>query len=139
MTQTLTIPSVMPGLNELLDLKARSGRRGRRGARFDRYAEAKASWGRSIALFARQQGLRPVTSARFRFVWTEETNRRDPDNIAAGGRKLILDGLVSAGILPNDGRRQVLGWEDHFITDRAQAGVLVEIISDEEYNYHHDP
>jgi hypothetical protein len=56
---------------------------------------------------------------RLRFEWHEpkpsRTARlRDPDNISSGGRKIILDGLVQAGVIPDDGWDVVRGWEDHF-------------------------
>lgn len=38
--------------------------------------------------------------------WFEPNSRRDIDNVAAG-IKFILDGLVQAGKLSNDGRKQV--------------------------------
>ena len=40
------------------------------------------------------------------FVWTEENKRRDPDNIDFA-RKFILDGMVKAGLLANDGQKQI--------------------------------
>jgi Holliday junction resolvase RusA-like endonuclease len=49
---------------------------------------------------------KPVTLS---IAWYEPNGRRDIDNVAAGGTKVLLDGLVSAGILPNDGRKWVRG------------------------------
>ena len=56
----------------------------------------------------------PVKTAYLRFTWGEPNKKRDPDNIAAGGRKFILDALVHSGILPNDGWANVTGWCDVF-------------------------
>ena len=41
------------------------------------------------------------------FRWAEKHGRRDLDNVAAGGRKIIIDGLVDEGVLPDDSRRYV--------------------------------
>lgn len=35
--------------------------------------------------------------------------RKDPDNLLSGAIKCLLDGLVKAGVLPNDGQRQIRG------------------------------
>jgi Holliday junction resolvase RusA-like endonuclease len=48
------------------------------------------------------------------FIWTEENRKRDYDNIAAGGRKFILDALVKCGKLKDDNRRFVTGFQDTF-------------------------
>lgn len=40
---------------------------------------------------------------KFEFTWFETTRKRDPDNIAAGGRKIILDAMRAIGMLSNDG------------------------------------
>jgi hypothetical protein len=47
------------------------------------------------------------------FRWIERDHRRDSDNIAAG-KKFILDAMVKAGILKDDGRRYVKGFTDEF-------------------------
>ena len=47
------------------------------------------------------------------FKWIEKDSRRDLDNIAFA-KKFILDGLVKAGVLENDSRRFVVGFEDDF-------------------------
>lgn len=39
-------------------------------------------------------------------VWYQKNQRKDPDNIYFGV-KFILDGIVSAGILPNDGQKNI--------------------------------
>ena len=47
------------------------------------------------------------------FRWIEKNKRRDCDNIAAG-KKFILDAMVKAGILKDDGRKYVKGFTDEF-------------------------
>lgn len=59
------------------------------------------------------------------FTWYEKNKRRDPDNVAFN-KKFVLDGLVKAGVIPNDTWNYVDGFEDHF--EQADFyGVKVEI------------
>jgi hypothetical protein len=61
------------------------------------------------------------------FTWIERNRRRDPDNITAGGRKIILDALVQAKILDDDSSHYVLGWTDAFMINKDAPGVRVEL------------
>jgi len=62
------------------------------------------------------------------FRWIEKHGRRDLDNVAAGGRKIIIDGLVDRGVMPDDTRRYVCGFTDEFPTpDKEKSGVWVTI------------
>jgi hypothetical protein len=110
----------LPGLNELL-AAAKSGRGKGNG-----YSRLKRCWTDFVSLHAREARLPRLERARFAFRWVEASKRRDPDNLAAGGRKLILDGLVAAGVLPDDGWANVAGWEDVFEVGAA-AGVEVTL------------
>lgn len=121
MAQVLWIPGPLPGLNDLLAAKG-SGH-----GRANAYARLKARWTDHIALLARAARLRPVAAAEITFAWCERNRRRDPDNIAAGGRKLVLDALVAAGVLPNDGWGQVREWTDTFELTRT-PGVRVTLV-----------
>lgn len=48
------------------------------------------------------------------FRWIEKDRRRDCDNICGGGRKFVLDAMVKAGVLKDDGRRYVKAFTDDF-------------------------
>ena len=74
-----------------------------------------------MALARRQ--LCPIRSGRVHlsFVWFCRNRRKDPDNISSAGRKIILDGLVSAGILQNDGWK----FSDSFEVGRDQPREVV--------------
>jgi hypothetical protein len=119
---TLWIPGPLPGLNELLDAAKGAGGRGMR------YAKLKRGWTEAVWALANVARLRrfdgPVV---LRFEWVERDRRRDPDNVAAGGRKLVLDGLVKAGVLAGDGWASVAGWSDAFSVEKRRAGVSVTI------------
>jgi hypothetical protein len=116
----------MPGLNEILDAKSTVYGSGK--SRQDAYNKLKEKWTTRIHADVLTVGTRPVVRARFLFTWYEPTRGRDPDNVAAGGRKLILDALKACGVIANDGWAQVAGWEDRFVVDKERPGVRIEII-----------
>ena len=48
------------------------------------------------------------------FAWECKDRRRDPDNIASAGQKVLLDALQVAGVLPNDGWHEIASIEHNF-------------------------
>lgn len=64
---------------------------------------------------------------RLRFTWYCANRRQDPDNICFQ-RKFILDGMVNAKLLENDGWDQILGFVDDFEIDKTNSRVEIEII-----------
>ena len=104
-TQQLWVPGPLPGMNEII--AACKGRGGNGTA----YAAMKKKLTNDIALHVRAARLRPITRAYLRFIWREKDKRRDPDNIACA-RKFILDALVVAKVISNDGWGQIAGWND---------------------------
>ena len=62
------------------------------------------------------------------FDWPH--SRRDPDNQSFGA-KMILDGLVKAGVLPDDSRKWIAEIKHVFRRDnKIDQMVIVEIASD---------
>ena len=115
MTLELWIPGPLPNVNDIA------------GKNRWKYAKTKKEWTERIKLLARAAKLPPLKRAYFVFEWHELHRLRNPDNIAGGGKKLILDGLVKAGVLPNDGWGEIAGWSDSFVVDKARPGVLITI------------
>ena len=60
------------------------------------------------------------------FTWVEDSRRRDPDNVCAGGRKFILDCMVKLGKLTDDSRKYVEGFSDRFEYGK-DSKVILEI------------
>lgn len=89
-------------------------------------------WGEIIALTALSQGMEPVTKrAWILFTWIERDLKRDPDNVSGGGRKLVLDGLVKAGILRKDGQKDIAGFTETFTCvseSHKRPGVIIQIL-----------
>lgn len=65
---------------------------------------------------------------RITFNWYTPNIKKDPDNVSFS-KKSILDGLVEAGILVNDGRKQIAGFTDNFFLDKSNPHVEVIIES----------
>jgi len=112
-------------MNEIIAAAKGSGGRGAL------YARMKRDWGETVALLAKSKRLPAIDGPVFvDLFWIERDARRDPDNIQAGV-KLVLDGLVTAGVLKGDSQRFVLG-----ITHRVrvrheseEAGVHVTLVA----------
>lgn len=120
--QELWIPGILPGLNEVV--AAAKGFKGRGIG----YSNMKAAWTATVWALAKRERLVPVASARLMFTWHEKSRRRDPDNFSAA-KKFILDGLVKAAILPDDGWDEIISFADRWRLDPKAPGVMVWIES----------
>lgn len=113
----------LPSLNEYIDACRRNKYQ---GAKFKRETED--------TIYPWIRWMKPFENpVKIYFEWHEKEYRRDPDNVAAGGRKFILDCLVKSGILKYDSRRYIVGWQDSFFYGSEQKVVLyfVEVKKDE--------
>lgn len=120
LAQVLFVPGPLHGQNEMLNAHGFGG-----GGAGNGYAKAKKKWTDDIALLAKVNRLRPVPRVHLRFIWREKHRRRNPDNVAAG-KKLVIDGLVKAGILANDGWDEIASFTDEWHVG-SPAGVTVVI------------
>lgn len=71
--------------------------------------------------------LPKVDKADFDITWYCKNKRKDKDNIM-GGQKFIFDGLVTAGILENDGWKQIGNVSHFFEVDKNNPRIHVQII-----------
>lgn len=126
--QRFEVPGRLPGLNEYTKA-CRSNPRA--GARMKREAEEAVMWA------AKAAGIVPARwPVTLRITWVEANTRRDKDNVRFAA-KFVQDALVSLGILPNDGWRQiggvpeegedVGGITDRYMVNAASPRVIVEI------------
>lgn len=115
-----TIWGQLPGLNEFIDANRRNYHA---GAKLKKEAQF-------LVVTAARKGLkrwRPSGPVWMTYRWYEPNQRRDKDNISAGGRKIIQDALVEAGVLQNDGWREIRGFTDEFYIDKNEPRIEVEI------------
>lgn len=136
------VPGKVPSLNDLLDARGRSAprvaslimkhlpKKGKApGVRYDAYNDLKQDWkirtiGAIGAPFVR------VTKAYFGYLIVENELRRDPSNICASAIKFIEDGIVEAGVMPNDGWSNVLGIRVHWIHRKKHRPGVYVVMSD---------
>ncbi len=63
----------------------------------------------------------------WRYRWLSKNRRKDPSNICAHAVKVIEDGLVKAGVVENDGWRQVAEIRHEFVVSGGDIGVVVTL------------
>jgi hypothetical protein len=133
MARRLWIPELLPGMNDIIeDCKVQRVYRRKDGkkCRIPRYAEVKRAWDKNIDVRCLQQGFTPITEpSHFTFLLFEKNRYRDPDNIGAGARKIILDALQSSGRLKNDGWKNVLGLSEYWVVRKEKPGVVLFVTS----------
>ena len=60
------------------------------------------------------------------FTWFKPDNRKDHDNICFA-KKFILDGIIKAGVLPNDNPKFIGDFQDKFVLDKTRPYVSCQI------------
>lgn len=117
MTYEFLIEGRLPSLNEYINAE-----------RSSKYAAAglKKSTEMIIAYHipAAMRRIMIKNPVHIAYTWIEPDKRRDKDNIAFG-KKFIQDALVKAGVLSNDGWKQITGFTDDFKI--GEPGVRVKI------------
>lgn len=83
---------------------------------------------RIYAVKAMREGLKANVPLVIEFNWYCANKKQDPDNIAFQ-QKFILDGMVKAGLIENDGWKQISKLVHHFEVDKNNP--RVEIILNE--------
>ncbi len=120
MEYLLTIPGTLDNLNDYIAAE-----------RSNRYmgARMKADNGRRVSLAVSRclRGTRIERPVYMQYTWYEPNRRRDLDNISSFGRKVIQDSLVGAGVLKDDGWKQVTGFSYRFRVDKENPRIEVEI------------
>jgi len=117
----MTIPGLLPGLNEYIN--AERGQGGKyRAAAMKKQAENVIGYMVKTQL----RGISFKNPVRMHYLWVEPNRKRDKDNISFA-RKFIQDSLVRMGVLRNDGWEDIEGFTDSFEVDRENPRVEVLI------------
>lgn len=125
--QKVKIEGKLPGYNEL--------RRLDRGN--PKYANKVLQDYESNVMWQMGRFSRIRTPCKIYFEWHELTARRDPDNVDAGGRKIILDALQKAGKLENDNWKHVRGGGWDMVVDRKAKDYFVIVTVFEVDDFEH--
>jgi len=119
------IPAKFPSLNEYINAERRNRFLG---------AKMKKEWTelvrQEVELFVRynrDNDYVPITDfpVGIKFIVHEQNTRRDIDNVSSMVAKFCQDGLVQAGVLPDDSQKYINKLEFEFIIDGTNG---VEII-----------
>ena len=105
----IVIPGRFEGLNEFIDANRRQ--RGR--------------WNAGNAMKQKDQKriCQYLPDVKFRkkifieYAFYERNSKRDNDNISGYFHKIFQDAMVQAGMIENDGWKQIEGWTDYFYVD----------------------
>jgi len=116
-TNGLIIKGELPTLNEEIN-----------GAKkhWSYYAKKKKEWTNLVAWQAKKMAKIKEYPITFEINWYMKNKKKDPDNVAFA-KKYIFDGLVTAGVLENDGSKQITGWTEVISLDRDNPRVEVFI------------
>lgn len=117
MCEKLIITGELPGLNEIIALSKKH---------WASYANEKRDLTQDIALLAKSQIKKKYTKIDLSFTWYCKNKRRDKDNIIAG-QKFIIDALVEAGVIENDGWEQIGNISHSFEVNKENPRVEVII------------
>ena len=116
----ITIIGRLPGQNEIIDANRRV-KNLKHGKRYFAGASFKKQWTNYVANQCLGKTVKePVF---IHYIWYEQNKRRDPDNFTSGGRKMINDGLQSAGVIKNDGWKNIKGFKDTWKVDKDNPRV----------------
>lgn len=111
------ISGTLPGLNEYINASRKNkfeAARMKRDAENRIIREVRAKYGR----------IKLQSPVWITYSWVEPNKRRDKDNIAFA-KKFLQDALVKAGVLENDGWRDIAGWGEKFRVDAKKPRVKV--------------
>lgn len=97
--------------------------------RGNRFAAAKIKANETARVKYACLGLPPVRKfpVAILFDWYTQNSRKDADNIDFA-KKFILDGLVLAGVLPDDSRKYVTGTSCICHVDKDNPRVEIQIV-----------
>lgn len=120
MTYKIVIPGELPDLNTIIA----ESKRGR--GKWQPYNEMKQEYTEMVAWIAKSEIKKQLKKIDLDITWICKNKRKDKDNIATG-IKFILDGLVMAGTIENDGWKQVNSFRHNFKVDKHNPRVEVKI------------
>lgn len=112
---TFTVPGELPDLNQIIKASK---------SHYMAYSNMKKDYTALVMISA--QKLPKIEKADLEITWYCKNKRKDPDNVSAG-IKFLLDGLVKAGKLENDGWNQVGSITHKFEVDKQNPRIEVKI------------
>ena len=121
MTYKIVIPGELPDLNTII-AESKKGR-----GKWQPYNEMKQEYTNIVAWIAKSEIKKQLKKIDLTITWICPNRRKDKDNISGGGTKFILDGLVQAKVIENDGWKQIGDIYHKFKIDKHNPRVEVAI------------
>lgn len=116
MKQILYIDTELPALNEIIGANRTNKFSG---------ANLKRKYTNLVAWECKHQGVKPFNKKiDIQFTWNCKNKRKDKDNIMAS-QKFVFDGLQLAGVIQNDGWKEIGNIDHRFKVDKYNVGVEV--------------
>ena len=112
---TIVIPGELPDLNTIVDESKKH---------WSKYSKMKKEYTEMVAWLAKGKGH--FEKIDLDITWYCKNKKKDKDNIAAG-IKFILDGLVMADVIEDDGWKQVNSFKHSFEVDKQNPHIEVKI------------
>jgi Holliday junction resolvase RusA-like endonuclease len=116
----LTIPFILPGLNEYTNAQRTHRQAGANMKRKNQQAVM-------TVLRPQLRGKKLREPVYLHYTWVEKSRRRDKDNITGFGHKVIQDALVCLGALRDDGWGDIEGYSDTFRVDKKNPHIEIEV------------
>ena len=114
---TIIIPGELPDLNEIIEASKNH---------WGSYSSLKKANTQLVAFCTKQATKQKYKKIDLEITWYCKNKRKDKDNIMAG-TKFILDGLIAAGVIQNDGWTNIGDIRHKFDVDKQNPRVEVRI------------
>ena len=128
MEYKLIIDGRLPCLNDYLKAERQTYRK---GGKFTTKGNEMKQESQEVIIWRIRQQLRGVHINRqvdLNYHYFEPNKKRDKDNVSAYARKVVQDSLVLAGVLDNDGWKNVHNSSDEFDVDKDMPRIEVTIV-----------
>lgn len=116
----IVIPGELPDLNTIIS-ESKKGK-----GKYQPYNEIKKEHTSIVAWIAKSKIKKKLEKIDLEIKWICKDRKKDKDNIMAG-TKFILDGLVVAGVIENDGWKQIGDINHSFEVDKDNPRIEVII------------
>ena len=116
----IIIPGELPDFNFII-AETKKGNR-----KYQPYNKIKQEHTERVAWIIKRKIKKPLPKVDIEIEWVCKDKRKDKDNISAG-IKFILDGMVQAGVIKNDGWSEIGNISHTFSVDKDNPRIILRI------------
>lgn len=118
----IIIPGELPDFNFIIEESKKGNRR------YQPYNKIKQEHTERVAWIIKSKIKETLPKVDVEIEWICKDKRKDKDNVSGGGIKFILDGLVMAGVIANDGWKEIGNISHTFGLDKRNPRAIVKLI-----------